>query len=133
MNTNLIGDLTQKNNERWKAMHIPAPVAVNADAVCKVLITGRTQFQELSTLTHVPWGIIAVIGYREYGLLHGQLRWDRSLAQGDPFNVPSVHEPKGRGPFKDWQEAGYDALVNCAPQAALWKDWSMGGALTILE
>ncbi|CCE04148.1 conserved hypothetical protein [Bradyrhizobium sp. STM 3843] len=26
-----------------------------------------------------------------------------------------------------------DALVNCAPHAAHWKDWSAGGALTLLE
>ena len=57
----------------------------------------------------------------------------RSLAQGDAWNRVSTHVPKGRGPFKSFHEAAVDALVNCAPYAARWKDWSAGGALTINE
>lgn len=30
-------------------------------------------------------------------------------AQGDPWNRPSVHVPRGRGPFPDWQSAAIDA------------------------
>jgi hypothetical protein len=44
-----------------------------------------------------------------------------------------VHVPAGRGPFRSWEEAAIDALVNCAPYAARNRDWSIGGALTILE
>jgi hypothetical protein len=38
-----------------------------------------------------------------------------------------------RGPFRSWEEAAIDALVNCAPHAARNKDWSIGGTLTMLE
>jgi hypothetical protein len=41
--------------------------------------------------------------------------------------------PKGRGPFKSWEDAAVDALTNCAPFAARWRDWSIGGILTLLE
>lgn len=41
--------------------------------------------------------------------------------------------PAGRGPFRSWEEAAIDALVNCAPHAARNKDWSPGGTLTKLE
>jgi hypothetical protein len=41
--------------------------------------------------------------------------------------------PRGRGPFKSWDEAATDALVDCAPYLARNKDWSIGGALTKLE
>jgi hypothetical protein len=44
-----------------------------------------------------------------------------------------VHVPAGRGPFRSWEEAAIDALVECAPRAARNKDWSIGGALTKLE
>ena len=60
------------------------------------------------------------------------LDW-QSLAQGDPWNRVSVHVPAGRGPFKSWEDAAVDALVNCSPYAARNKDWSIGGTLTMLE
>jgi hypothetical protein len=44
-----------------------------------------------------------------------------------------VHVPAGRGPFKSWEEAAVDALVNCRPCAARNRDWSIGGTLTRLE
>jgi lysozyme family protein len=44
-----------------------------------------------------------------------------------------VHVPAGRGPFQSWEQAAIDALVECAPYAARWTDWSPGGALTLLE
>jgi hypothetical protein len=47
--------------------------------------------------------------------------------------VASTHVPKGRGPFQSWDEAAIDALMNCAPHAADWNDWTAGGALTLLE
>src|SRR6185437_5117062 len=35
--------------------------------------------------------------------------------------------------FPSWEAAAEDALTNCAPFAARWKDWTIGGALTLLE
>jgi len=128
-----IGALIQRNTTRWQAMHIHPNIEVSAQASAKLLMTGQARFQNVAQLTHVPWGIIAVISSREYGFLNHALRWDCSLAQGDPWNRVSTHVPKGRGPFKSWEDAAYDALVNCAPYAGKWKDWSIGGALTLLE
>jgi lysozyme family protein len=76
----------------------------------------------------VPWAFIAVAHERECSQ-----DWAGSLAQGDPWNKISIHVPAGRGPFKSWEEAAVDALVNCAPHAASNKDWSVGGTLTMLE
>jgi hypothetical protein len=50
-----------------------------------------------------------------------------------PWNKRSVRVPKGRGPFKSWEEAAIDALTNCGPYAARNKDWSIGNALALLE
>jgi lysozyme family protein len=76
----------------------------------------------------VPWAFIAVAHERE-----SSQDWTGILAQGDPWNRVSVHVPAGRGPFKSWEDAAIDALVNCAPHAAQNKDWSIGGTLTMLE
>ena len=72
--------------------------------------------------------MIAVIHERECSQ-----DWTGSLAQGDPWNRVSVHVPAGRGPFRSWEEAAIDALVNCAPYAARNKDWSIGRTLAKLE
>jgi len=86
------------------------------------------RYQAVSNKTGVPWQVIAVIHERE-----ASQKWDRSLAQGDPWNKKSVHVPKNRGPFNSWEDAAYDALVNCPPYAARNKDWTPGGTLAILE
>jgi hypothetical protein len=59
--------------------------------------------------------------------------FNKSLAQGDPWNKVSTHVPAGRGPFASFEDAAVDALVNCAPHAARNTDWSIGGMLTLLE
>ncbi|MBR1142489.1 hypothetical protein JQ567_04270 [Bradyrhizobium sp. AUGA SZCCT0431] len=82
----------------------------------------------MAAKTGVPWPFIAVAHERECSQ-----DWSGSLAQGDPWNRVSVHVPAGRGPFRSWEDAAIDALVNCAPRAARNKDWSIGGTLTMLE
>lgn len=76
----------------------------------------------------VPWWFIATTKEMEAGPDTGFLR---SIAQGDRWDRKSVNVPRGRGPFNSWFEAADDALVNCAPYAARWQNWSIGGALTI--
>jgi lysozyme family protein len=89
----------------------------------------KSRFEELSSKTNVPWAVIAVIKEREAG---ADPAFKRSIAQGDPWDKRSVHVPKNRGPFSSWIAAGIDALTKCGPYAALWKDWSAGGTMTIL-
>lgn len=96
--------------------------------VAKRLVAAKQRYLTVSAKTGIPWPFIAVTHQRE-----SSQNWSRSLAQGDPWNQVSVHVPKGRGPFTSWEEAAYDALVNCAPYASRNKDWSIGGLLTLLE
>lgn len=79
-------------------------------------------------MTGVSWEFVACTHYRE-----SDLNFNTQLGQGDPLNRKSVHVPKGRGPFKTFEDGAYDALVNCAPYAARIKDWSLPGMLTVLE
>ncbi|PAY04796.1 hypothetical protein CK489_35560 [Bradyrhizobium sp. UFLA03-84] len=88
----------------------------------------KARYQTVSFKTGVPWFFIAVAHERE-----ASQNWNTQLGQGDPLGSVSVHVPKGRGPFKTWEDGAYDALVNCAPFAARNHDWSIGGTLTMLE
>lgn len=114
------------NARRWSAAHLTRDFS----AVARHLVApdAKQQYLALQARTGVPWAIIAVIHERE-----ASQSWLGSLAQGDDWRKVSKNVPAGRGPFKSWEDAGVDALVNCQPFAARNKDWSIGGALTVLE
>lgn len=92
------------------------------------LVAAKPRYQAVEAKTGVPWFVTAVIHQRE-----SSQNWKGSLAQGDPWDRVSTHVPRGRGPFSSWEEAAIDALVKCGPYASKWKDWSPGGAMTLLE
>src|ERR1700722_19348839 len=116
--------LKSANAKRWAN----ARLTRNFAAMAKALVAAKPRYQTVEAKTGVPWFVIAVIHERE-----SSQNWFGSLAQGDPWNRVSVHVPAGRGPFRSWEEAAIDALVNCAPYAARNKDWSIEDALTELE
>jgi lysozyme family protein len=140
--------LIKKNQERWDRMVLDAKRIPTFDSTAKRLTApeNKPRFQavtsrlQLAGYQPVPWFVIAVIAEREYG---GPPHWDKQLGQGDPLNQVSHHDPAGRGPFIDhpgdnnlnnaWLRCALDALIDCPPHAALWHDWTPGGALTLLE
>lgn len=124
--------------KRWPIAKItPSRLAeVNKVAARLVAPAAKSRYVAISTATGVPWFVIAIIHERECGQ-----RWDQQLGQGDPLGEVSRHVPRGRGPFFDhpsdpplqdaFYRAAVDALQNCAPFAARWKDWTAGGALAL--
>ena len=123
-----LAKLTAANLARWNRASILPSLVHFVDEVAHRLVDAKDRYEKVSAKTHVPWPVIAVIHERE-----SSQSWTASLAQGDPWDRVSVHVPKGRGPFASWEEAAEDALVVCAPHAAKWEDWSIGGALCLLE
>ena len=124
-------DLTKlkaENTKRWSQAKLTRSSQFNPVAARLVAPSAKARYQAVEARTGVPWFFIAVAHERE-----SSQNWNGSLAQGDPWNKVSVHVPAGRGPFKSWEDAAVDALVNCAPRAAQNKDWSIGGTLTMLE
>ena len=118
--------LKAANIRRWNAAKLTR--GPEFDPVAKRLVAAKPRYQAVEKAIGVPWPFIAVTHQRE-----SSQNWDRSLAQGDPWNRVSVHVPAGRGPFRSWEEAAIDALVNCAPYAARNKDWGIGRTLAKLE
>jgi lysozyme family protein len=125
-----IAALKKANASRWQAMRVTASLTPLIDKTAHQLVAAgaKAQYSAVSKKTSVPWFVIAVIHERE-----ASQSWKANIAQGDPWNKTSIHVPKGRGPFASWEDAAVDALTNCAPHAARWKDWTAGGALTLLE
>lgn len=128
--------LAAKNTVRWNAAKITRGTELSP--VAKRLCAAKDRYQIISAGTGVPWFVIAVIHERE-----SSQRFDRQLGQGDPLGEVSTHDPKGRGPFFNhpndppgqdaFYRAALDALIDCQPYAGRWKDWSPGGAMTLLE
>jgi lysozyme family protein len=118
--------LRKTNEQRWRN----ARLTRDFSTIAKRLIApaARSRYEAVSARTGVPWPVIAVIHERECSQ-----DWGGSLAQGDPWDRISVHVPAGRGPFKSWEDAAVDALVNCAPYAGRNNEWSIGATLTKLE
>lgn len=118
--------LKAANEKRWANTKTTRDFSVTAKRL--IAPAAKSRYQAVSATTGVPWAVIAVIHERECSQ-----DWNASLAQGDPWNRISVHVPAGRGPFKSWEEAAVDALVQCPPYVARNADWSVGGTLTALE
>jgi len=125
-----LAKLKAANAARWGAMTIDAKLAAALDAVAARLVApaAKARYDIVAERTGVPWFVIAVIHERE-----ASQSWAANLAQGDPWNAVSVHVPKGQGPFASWEAAAVNALMRCAPYAAHWADWSVGGLFTLLE
>lgn len=142
--------LITRNASRWEHMHLRASRINEFDSTARRLSApdARARFQGVTDrlaatpgLYAVPWWFVAIVSEREYG---GPPHWDKQLGQGDPLHQRSHNEPAGRGPFLDhpgdttpgndaWTRCAVDALVDCAPHAAKWRDWTAGGVMTILE
>lgn len=123
-------NLLESNQKRWDACKVLADKGPTFKKVADRLTApeAKVRYQAVEKLTGVPWWFIAVVHERE-----ASQRWDRQLGQGDPLSKKSTHKPKGRGPFKTWEDGAVDALTKCAPFAATNHDWSPAGALTMLE
>lgn len=121
-----LAKLTAAELTRWNAASVTPSLVGFVDSVAHRLVDAKDRYQKVSSVTHVPWPVIAVIHERE-----SSQSWTASLAQGDPWNKISIHVPRGRGPFQSWEAAAEDALA--LEHATSWPDWSIGGSLTFLE
>ena len=117
------------NLDRWNSAKFTRSTEINAQAA--KIRANRYRYQTVAAQTGVPWDVIGVIHYRESsgsfaGVLHnGQ----KIIGTGKKTTLV----PKGRGPFKTWEDAAVDALLNCPPYAGKNKDWSIAGTLDLLE
>jgi lysozyme family protein len=118
--------LTRANLRRWQEAKLTRKSV--SDSIARSLVAAKSRYQAVEAKTGVPWPVIAVIHERE-----SSQDFKTQLGQGDPLNQVSTHVPKGRGPFSTWEDGAIDAMLNCPPQLAKRKDWSLAGILIGLE
>lgn len=74
--------------------------------MAQLAITYKSQFYDpVEKSTGIPWYVVAALDMRESDFNHSAY-----LGNGDSLWRPTVHVPRGRGPFKNWYEGAIDAL-----------------------
>lgn len=134
--------LITKNQSRWDAMVLDSGRKSHFEAIAKKILL-PAHWERYVKISKAVWptnaslvlpAMVGVYHYRE-----ADLNFACQLAQGDPLDRPSTHEPAGVGPFHDhdgedaFHWGAVVALTDCAPHAGKWTDWSAGGTMTISE
>jgi lysozyme family protein len=94
-------ELLQKYNE-CKISNSKLPEIQRA---CRIYQKNRSRYKFVEKATGVPAQLVFCIHQKE-----SDCDFSTCLHNGDPLPGPTVHVPKGRGPFKSWEEAAIDAL-----------------------
>lgn len=90
---------------RWAAMEIRPERRGDVFAVAQRVYAGKDRYMTVSGATGVPWFVVGVLHAMEAGC-----NWRGCLANGDPWNRVTVNVPRGKGPWKSWEDAAIWAL-----------------------
>lgn len=95
-----------KTLELWRQASILPERKMEVNHIAGLIMNYRGQFYDpVEKALGVPWYVVGALDYRESGFHH-----DAYLGNGDPLHLPSVHVPRGRGPFRTWYDGAIDAL-----------------------
>src|SRR5581483_10905752 len=109
---------------QWTAMKILPQYLPALDRTAAKLVADKERYLSLERRTTVPALVTMTIAERESGADPRM-----SLAQGDRWDRVSVHVPKGRGPFKSWEDAAADALSLGGLDKVGRENWTIERAL----
>lgn len=123
--------LLSENTRRWREMHVKPERWKEAQTFAARALAKKSLYLSISPYANnIPWWAIALIHERE--CVGGVTNLRCSIGQGSPWNVKSRIIPQN-GPFSSFEEAAIYNLQHSPPYAAKNKNWSGGGAMSILE
>ena len=111
---------------QWDAMVIKAARLAEFDDLAKFAIDHKARYLAIAAKTGVTWPHIAVLHRRE-----SDADFTRYLGNGDPLDRPTRNVPKGRGPFRSFEDGAVDALHLDGLDAV--KDWRLEKILYYCE
>ncbi len=91
--------------KQWDRMSIKASRNAEFERIARRLISYKPRYEGVEKLTGVPWWLIAVLHLRE-----SDADFKTYLGNGEPLSRKTRLVPKGRGPFKTWEDGAVDAL-----------------------
>ncbi len=77
----------------WQEMQVRPSSSAEARREAERLLNNKSIYQEIETITHVPWYFIGLCHDRESGF-----NLNTYLGNGQPLDRVTTHVPKGRGP-----------------------------------
>jgi len=87
----------------------------------------KSRYIAVARQFNMPWEVVAVIHSME-----GNLSFKRILHNGERLPVKKTRlVPKGRGPFRTWEESAMDALR--LKESIMPDTWTIGATLDFLE
>lgn len=101
----------------WGRLEIKPDRAAEATKWAKKVIAKKDVYQRIEKRTGIPWFVIGCMHYRE-----SSCDFRTYLGNGDSLSRPTVNVPRGRGPFKSFEDGAYDALVTVENLDDI-KDW----------
>jgi len=113
-------------DDKFKRMVINADRLPDASAVAKRILSGRARYQTASTMTGVPWWFIGILHYRE-----SNCDFETYLGNGQSLHEQTTTVPKGRGPFRTFEDGCLDAMRY--EHLDKITDWHVGAALFQME
>jgi lysozyme family protein len=104
----------------WNGLEVTPARRREAATYAKKILANKARYQAIEQATGVPWHFVALAHYRE-----STLNFSKNLCNGQPLTMRTTIVPKGRGPYKNFEESAYDALVRIKGYSAKL-DWSLG-------
>ena len=89
----------------WDDMKINKGREAEFEGIARRLIAHKNRYLAVEARTGVPWYMIAVLHMRE-----ASGDFTKYLGNGEPLNRVTKLVPRGRGPFKTWEDGAVDAL-----------------------
>lgn len=111
--------LAQYYRDMWAGLTILPAKRKEAVTFAKAILGNKKRYQRIESATGVPWHFVALAHYRE-----STLNFNKNLCNGQPLGMRTTIVPKGRGPYKSFEESAYDALVTIKRYSARM-DWSI--------
>ena len=111
----------------WQRMQIRSSHGARTRDYAYKCLAGKKRYLEVERRTGVPWWFVALCHYRE----NSEFKFDRYLGNGQLISQRTTIVPKGRGPFRTFEDGAYDALKLQGFVGT--KDWSLARASYRLE
>lgn len=103
----------------WKQAQIIPARMKEIEKVAALVLGFKSIYDPVEVATGVPWYVVGAIDCREENFNHHGY-----LGNGDPIYKPTIHVPRGRGPFGSWYDGAIDAFrldgMNHIPRGGHW-------------
>src|ERR1700734_2387461 len=117
--------------ERWQKCQIRGNEKGMFETLAQRVLGYKAQFYDpVAEALNLPWYLVAALDMREEDFNHNGY-----LGNGDSLWRPTVHVPRGRGPFKTWFAGAIDALKydNMVPAKGEGEHWDIVTVLIAAE